>query len=194
MSGQQQRETPWDRLPTDPDDAAIWDREGDRFTGHLREWHLAMLRAQVEFVLAMTGFRLAQHSAEQVAGALDPRLDAVLELRRRTRSESHTELELLIPMANRYRRVLDLLPPDGSQVVLADFTDRHDVGLTGLDLVQLLDRWILALCTGERVDAETTIGPAAVEDFASLRDWLAQQIVAPLAPADGDPVPRYGMS
>lgn len=193
MSGQQ-RATPWDRLPTDPDDAAIWDREGERFTGYLREWHLAMLRAQVEFLLAMTGYRLAQHAGDESDVLIDARLDAVLDLRRKTWDTEPTELELLIPMANRYRRVLDLLPESGSTVVLDDFTARHDVGITALDLVQLLDRWLLALCTGVQLDADSPIGPAAVEDFATLRDWLAQQIVAPLAPAEDDPAPRYGLS
>lgn len=189
-----QRATPWDRLPTDPDDAAIWDRDGEQFTGHLREWHLSMLRAQVEFVLALTGLRLAQHAEANLRDRVDARLDAVLELRRQAWGGEPAELELLIPMANRYRRVLDGLPDGGSTLVLSDFTARHDLGITALDLVQLLDRWLLALCTGERVDDESTVGPAAVEDFASLRDWLAQQIVQPLTPAEGDPAPRYGLS
>lgn len=192
MSKGRQRETPWDRLPTDPDDAAIWDRDGERFTGYLREWHLSMLRAQVEFVLALAGYRLAQHSEGEAGAEVDARLDAVLDLRRQARESEPSELELLIPMANRYRRVLDALPPDGATLVLADFTARHDLGMTALDLVQLLDRWLLALCIGEQVDE--VIGAAAVEDFASLRDWLAHQIVAPLTPAEDDPVPRYGIS
>jgi hypothetical protein len=194
MTTGRQRETPWDRLPTDPDDAAIWDRDGEQFTGHLREWHLSMLRAQVEFVLALTGLRLAQHAAEAVGPEIDARLDAVLDLRRQAWDVEPSELELLIPMANRYRRVLDALPPDGTTVVLSDFTARHDVGVTALDLVQLLDRWLLALCTGERMDGESAVSSAAVEDFATLRDWLAQQIVTPLTPAEGDPAPRYGLS
>ncbi|MGH3432011.1 MAG: hypothetical protein ACRDQB_04155 [Thermocrispum sp.] len=192
MSSGRQRATPWDRLPTDPDDAAIWDRDGERFTGYLREWHLSMLRAQVEFVLALAGFRLAQHAEGKAGENLDARLDAVLELRRQTRDTEPSELELLIPMANRYRRVLEVLPPEGSKLPLPDFTARHDLGITALDLVQLLDRWLLALCTGEHMD--DTIGAAAVEDFASLRDWLAHQIVTPLTPGDGDPAPRYGLS
>lgn len=192
MSSGRQRATPWDRLPTDPDDAAIWDRDGERFTGHLREWHLSMLRAQVEFVLALTGFRLAEHADRAAGHRIDARLDAVLDLRRQTWDVEPTELDLLIPMANRYRRVLDLLPTEGSTLPLPDFTARHDLGITALDLVQLLDRWLLALCTGEQMD--DAIGATAVEDFASLRDWLAQQIVFPLTPADGDPPPRYGLS
>lgn len=194
MTDRPQRTTPWDRLPTDPDDAAIWDRDGEEFTGYLRDWHLSMLRAQVEFVLAMTGYRLAQHSADRLDEGADPRLDAVLHLRRETWDDEPSELEMLIPMANRYRRVLDLLPTEGSALVLPDFTARHDVGVTALDLVQLLDRWLLALCTGEKFEAESAVGPAAVEDFASLRDWLTHQIVAPLSPVEGDPASRYGVS
>ena len=192
MESGRRRTTPWERLPTDPDDAVIWDREGDRFVGYLRPWHLAMVRAQVEFISALTQYRLAEHSVGGPLAPIDPRLDAVLELRRRTWAGERTELELLIPMANRYRRVLDLLPRGGTRLYLPDFTARHDLGVTALDLVQLLDRWLLALYTGETL--HEPIGPSAVDDLASIRDWLTHQIVTQLMPDEGDPLPRYGIS
>lgn len=192
MGSGRQRATPWERLPTDPDDAAIWDRDGEQFFGYLRSWHMTMLRAQVEFIHALTQYRLAEHATGEPPPAVDPRLAAVLELRRQTWASDRSELELLIPMANRYARVLDLLPEEGGKLYLPDFTARHDLGVTALDLVQLIDRWLLALYTGERLDG--MIGPAAVEDFASLRDWLAHQIVTQLMPDDNDPLPRYGLS
>lgn len=184
------RRTPWDRLRSDPDVAVIWERSGQRFVGHLGGVPPAMLREPIRTLLTMAEYRLAQHERGALR-PIDPRLHSVLELRRGSRARKDGELEMLIPMANRYRRALALVPDEGSTIELVDITDRCDVGVTALDLVQIFDRWLLALRTGERLPLGPLLGPGETEVFATARDWLYFEFVEPLRPVSGDPASRF---
>lgn len=182
------RRDPFERKPSDPRlGAVVWDRHGERSIGvFLPSGHLALLRGHVARLLDLTTDRLDQHAGGALE-RIDPRLDSVLWTRRMAHSTPQLpELDMLIPMANRYRSVLDTLPADGAVCVLPDAATRNAVGLTALEICIVLDAWLRAWIYGDPVDGVPRPTGELLEVLADCRDWTAEQIEQPLRPvADG---------
>lgn len=178
------RRDPFERRPSDPRlGGVVWDRHGESYIGvFLPGVHVELLRAHVSRLLDMTVARLGQH-AEGSLRPIDPRLDSVLWTRRMSASLPQLpELEMLIPMANRYRSVLSALPEQGAVCVLPDEAARFALGLTALEICIGLDAWLRAWVSGDEVDGLPRPGEHRMELLAACRDWTSEQIERPLRP------------
>lgn len=164
--------------------AITWDSHGDDRIGVFPAGHLDVLRVHVNGLRGIAVRRLEEHAAGGDLGPLDRRLDSVLWMRRLGENiPAASELDVLIPAANRFAALLGLLPEGGGVVFLKGWPDRYLMGTVALDIKVAIEAWLRAWWHGELVDGVPCPDERTQRMWQSQCDWLRDQIVEPLQPA-----------
>lgn len=164
--------------------AVNWDRCGDDRIGVCQPGYLGLFRIHVDGLRKLAERRLAEHErASGPLGPLDRRLDSVLWMRRLGENiPAASELDVLVPAANRFRAVLDLLPASGGVFYLHGWQDRYLVGTVALDVKVAIEAWLRTWSLGELVDGVPCPNQLALRAWRRQCDWLRDQLVDPLQP------------
>lgn len=163
--------------------AVSWDSHGDDRIGVFHPVCVALLRVHVRGLRGIAVRRLEEHVVGGELGPLDRRLDSVLWMRRLGENVlAAPELEVLIPAANRFDAVLDLLPANGGVVVLKGWRDRFLMGTVALDVKVAIEAWLRAWGLGELVDGTGCPDEPTQRVWRGQCDWLREQIIEPLRP------------
>ncbi|WP_370946415.1 hypothetical protein AB5J62_02195 [Amycolatopsis sp. cg5] len=169
----------------DPFQGAVsWDKRGDDWIGVFHPGYVDLLRTHVDGLRKLAVRRLAEHSEGADLGPIDKRLDAVLWGRRMGENVlAASELEMLIPAANRWATLLAKLPENGGVVELDGWHDRFLWGTVALDLCVAIQAWLFSWSLGELVDGMPCPDEPTRDMWQAQYDWLRQEIVVPLQPA-----------
>jgi hypothetical protein len=165
--------------------AVSWDSLGDDRIGICHPGYVGLFRVHVDGLHKIAVRRLAEHehAAGGAPGPLDRRLDSVLWMRRLAENiPAAAELDVLVPAANRFKAVLDLLPETGGIFFLRGWPDRYLLGTVALDVKVAIEAWLRAWSLGELVDGVPCPDAATRELLQKQCDWLRDQIVDPLQP------------
>lgn len=164
-----------------------WSVEGEQWIGVFYPGYLHIFRTHVNGLRELARRRLRQHSAGAELGPLDCRLESVLQTRRQSlQMPDSSELEMLIPVANRLATLQGCLPETGGIVVLNGWPDRYLWGTVALDVCQAINASLIAWWRGEVIDGIAYPGERVMELWHKQHDWLKTQIVDPLSPAPVD--------
>ncbi|WP_236789519.1 hypothetical protein [Amycolatopsis sp. GM8] len=169
----------------DPFSGAVsWDRRGDDRIGVCRPVYVGLLRVHVSGLRKLAVRRIAEHEqASGPLGPLDRRLDSVLWMRRLGENiPAASELDVLVPTANRFQAVLDLLPESGGVFYLRGWQDRYLLGTVALDVKVAIEAWLRAWSLGELVDGVPCPDEIALRAWRRQCEWLRDEIVDPLQP------------
>lgn len=163
--------------------AVSWDSLGEDKIGVCHPGYIGLLRVHVDGLAKLALRRLTEH-VDGALGKLDPRLDAVLWMRRLGENiPAAGELDVLLPSAKRFSEVLDLLPPEGGVLVLHGWRDRYLLGTVALDAKVAIEAWLRAWSLGELVDGAPCPDEDTLRMWQRQCGWLRAQIVEPLRPA-----------
>lgn len=168
-------------------DQVSWDRDGDTWIGVFYPGYLHILRTHVDGLRKLAVRRLEEHAAGGELGPLDVRLLSVIDTRRQSlRMHDESELELLIPIANRLAGLQASIPGDGGIVVLRTWDERYLWGTGALDVCQAINAWMLAWLRGELVDGMPCPADDVMAMWREQHDWLRREIAIPLSPLPGE--------
>lgn len=164
-----------------------WNVDGEQWIGVFYPQYLSLLKTHVNGLRVLATRRLDEHAAGGDLKALDQRLAHVLYTRRHVGNLwDASELEMLIPVANRLAAFQGALPDEGGIVVLNGWDDRYLWGTIALEICQAIMGLLLAWNRDERVDGMPCPDREVMDMWYAQHNWLKAQIVEPLSPVKID--------